>query len=130
MIEFQRAIYDRLDALLSVPVYDHVPQPNDAGLPFEFVTIGEDTFEPFDTDQTIGYTVVASVHTWVRERGRKRTKEIQQQIYNTLHRFELSVSGFDTINLAFEYADSAMDVDGLTRHGVQRFRALLDEDSQ
>lgn len=131
MIEIQRTIFDKLTTDLSVPVYDHVPQaadPSDDSA-FPFVTVGEDTFTPFDTDNSIGFTVECTIHVWSRKRGRKETKEIQTEIYNSLHRAELTVTGYHCIGIDHIFADSAMEPDTITRHGVQRFTVLLDEDS-
>jgi len=128
MINLQAAVFAKLSNDLNVPVYDAVPQPEDGGdiAEFPYVTIGEDTFTPFDTDNSIGYDATLTIHTWSRQRGRKETKEIQQEIYNALHRQTLTVAGFHFINLAFEFADTFVDSDGLTRHGVQRFRCIIE----
>ena len=37
----------------------------------------------------------------------------------------LNVSGFNLINLRFEFSDVLRDPDGVTRHGVMRFRAII-----
>ena len=130
MIELQRAIYSKLDADLSVPVYDHVPQdadPSDNSA-FPYVTIGEDDFNAWDTDDSVGYDVQLTIHVWSRLRGRTQTKQIQQAIYNSLNRSVLTVTNYDFISIDFTFADSAMEPDGITRHGVIRFRCLLDEE--
>lgn len=129
MIELQAAVFAKLSNDLSVPVYDAVPQPEDGGdiAEFPFVTIGEDTLIPFDTVDSIGYDATLTIHTWSRQRGRKEVKELQQAIYDSLHRQVLTVSDYHFINMAFEYADSTVDSDGLTRHGVQRFRCIIEE---
>lgn len=130
MIELQRAIYAKLNADLSVPVYDHVPQADDPSDDSDYphVVIGEEDFNAWDTDLTVGYDVTITIHVWSRKRGRTETKQIQQQIYNSLNRATLTVTGYDFISIDFTFADSAMEPDTLTRHGVIRFRCLLDEE--
>jgi hypothetical protein len=46
------------------------------------------------------------------------------KIHDLLHDVSLAVSGVNLINLRFEYSDIMRDPDGITRHGVMRFRAI------
>ena len=126
--ELQKAIYSRLTGFaalmaLADSVYDHVPQEAN----FPYVVIGDDAYAPLDTHDTIGSDSTATVHTWSRYRGLKETKQIQREIYNALHRHSLSVTGADTTDCQFIFGDIFLDQDGLTRHGVQQFRVMLDE---
>ncbi len=129
MMPVQAAVFDRLVDQVPFPVYDRPPQTEDAGddESFPYLTIGEDTFTPWDDDFTQGYESELNVHTWSRYRGRKEVKEIQQTIYDALHRHSISIAGYATINLHFEFADSVRDPDGLTHHGVSRFRLLIED---
>lgn len=124
----QEAIYSRLNGFAGLTalidaVYDHVPQDPT----FPYVQIGEDTAIPFDTHDSSGSDNTVTIHSWSRYRGKKEIKDIQRQVYLALHRFALSVTGVDTVDCQWEFADSFLDDDGLTRHGVQRFRVMLDE---
>lgn len=114
----QQAIYSALDAALSVPVYDDVPQ--DATFPY--VTIGEDTVADRGTKAEAGQEFTVTVHAWSRQRGRKEAKEILGQIYAALHEQALTVTGFGVSLVRFEFADSFLDQDGVTRHAVSRYR--------
>ena len=129
MTPVQTAIFARLEDELLVPVYDRPPQPDDAGddESFPYITIGDDTFTPWDDDLSQGYEAELNVHTWTRYRGRKELKELQQMVYDALHRYQLTITGYATINLSFEFADSVRDPDGLTHHGVSRFRLLIED---
>lgn len=141
----QKAIYDQLisdsglAALLaknvnnsSLPaIYDAVPEPKDAGsdLPFPYVTIGDDTMLDWDTDTSVGKEATITIHSWSRYRGRLQVKDVQGAIYNALHLSQLAVDGYDTVLCFSEYSESILDPDGLTRHGVQRFRLIIDKES-
>lgn len=116
--EIQKAIYARLTQRLTVPVFDDVPQ----GSPMPYVVIGEGDSEPFDTDDSLGLETDVTIHVWSEYSGRKQVKEIMAQIYGALHRYELVIEGMHTIDCIFEYQDSFLDPDGVTRHGVIRFR--------
>lgn len=125
----QTAVFTRLDGQLTDPVYDNAPQQADSSRGFPYVTIGEDTVNEWDTDGTLGADCTITVHTWSRYRGRKEVKDIQGQIYDALHRQEssLSFAGYNFVGCDFVSSDSFLDSDGLTRHGVQTFRVILEE---
>jgi hypothetical protein len=124
----QQAVYGALrgdatvQGLLGSParVFDHVPQ----GSPFPYLVIGDASATPFDTKTEAGLDQRLSVHTWSRYRGLKQTKDIMAAVHAVLDGQSLAVSGHTLVLLRLEFATAIVDDDGLTRHGVQRFRAL------
>src|SRR5690606_34355650 len=104
-------------------VYDDVPQSASS---FPYVVIGEDTHIPWDTDDSVGSESTITLHVWSRYRGKKEAKDIQGLIYQALNRYELAVDGFHLVTLEFDYSDVLLDADGHTRHGVCRYRALVE----
>jgi hypothetical protein len=136
-IAVQTAIFNKLNAyaplkslLVGDGIYDFVPQKeNDcfewSDKQFPFVTIGEAIHTEFDTFTSLGDQVVATIHTWSRDRGRKQIKELQGHIYDALHRKELTYTGFDIISCDRQGSESFRDADGLTYHGVQTFGILI-----
>lgn len=108
---------------LATTVYDHTPQDAE----FPYVVIGEGSGGRDDTDDSVGADHMVTIHTWSRYRGLKETKQIQQELYNALHRQAFTVDGALQIDCNLEAEETFLDEDGLTRHGVQRFRVLLDE---
>lgn len=131
-MSFETAIQDvilstlRADAALLAlvsGVYDSVPQK---GTEYPYVTIGEDNHNEWDTDTTLGSDCTITIHTWSRHRGRGETKQIQGTIYDALHRAELTVDGYRIHTIDLQNSQSFTDADGLTRHGVQTFRVLIE----
>jgi len=127
LVEVQRTIYLALTAdapLMSMVtgVYDHVDQ----GTAYPYVVMGEDAAAEWDTDTEQGAESLLTIHTWSREKGRLQTKEIQQQIYEVLHRKELVINDAVFYSIFWEFSDSFLDPDGETRHGVMRFRLRYD----
>ena len=104
-------------------VYDHVPQ--DAVFPY--IAIGDVTSVPFDTYDTVGDEQTLMLHTWSEYRGRKEIKTLQGLVYDVLNRAELSLSGGTAIGCDQELVEDFIDADGLRRHGVQRFRVIIDD---
>lgn len=112
-----------LMALIS-NVFDEVPQGYNQ---FPYVVIGEDVHAAWDTDTTSGSDVAITIHVWSRKRGRAETKRVQAQIYNALHRQDFSITGYRLIACDFVSSETFLDDDGKTRHGVQQFRILIDQ---
>lgn len=127
-VAVQAAVYSNLGGyapLLAVVsgVFDDV----DEFVEFPYVTIGESTHDENDTVAVLGDAVTISIHVWSRKRGKKETKTIQGLIYDALHRSSLIASGYDIISCDWESSQSFIDQDGLTRHGVQSFKILIDK---
>lgn len=122
------ADFDALHNIIT-GVYDNTPQEIDAGASsdFPYITIGDDTHNDWSTDTSLGDDATITIHCWSRYRGRAEVKEIQGYVYGILARAELSVSGFHFVTCEFLDSQSFVDTDGLTRHGVQTFRVILDE---
>jgi hypothetical protein len=127
----QKAIRDLLlaDATLvaklynSTSVYDFVPP----GSSFPYISIGEAQVKDFDAKNLNGTDNDIYIHTWTQGAGRKKAKEIMGDIYRILHRASLTVTGFTPILSRFTFAETMIDPDGQTYHGIQRFRIIITE---
>ena len=58
------------------------------------------------------------------------TKQIQGEIYGILQRSNFAIGDYGNPGMSFEYSDCFMDSDGITYHGVQRFRVNYAEKSE
>ena len=121
----QSSIYSALDVsaittTLACGVYDEVVEGNS----YPFITLGEETAIDYSTNNLVGAETTINIHVWSRYKGSKQTKQILDKIHDLLHDVSLTVSGVNLINLRFEYSDIMRDPDGITRHGVMRFRAI------
>lgn len=121
-VELQEAVYSRLNSNLSCPVYDAVP-PN---AEFPYVTIGEVTAIPFDTDDSVGFESTITIHVWSRYNGFAQIKRIQREIYSRLHRKTFDVDKYDLVGCNFEFSETILDPDGATRHGISRYRIITE----
>ncbi len=126
--EIQQAIYEELTTYVPLVnsvtgIYDHVPQKTD----YPYVNIGEDTGVQWDTGTSHGVESTLTIHVWSRKRGRKQCKEIMQIIYNILHEGTLDIVGMKSVLCYWDFSETMLDPDGLTRHGVMRFRILAEE---
>ncbi len=101
-------------------IYDFVPENTS----FPYVKVGDQTMVDDGTKDKKGSDFTLIVHTFSRYRGSKEIKEIMSLIYDVLHESSLSVSGASN-NMRFEFSDIIKESDGLTTHGVQRFRVFV-----
>ena len=121
--EVQKAIFAELSGNLSVPVFDYVPQEDTSSA---YVTIGEDTFAPFNTDDIKGFEVGLVIHSWVIDNSRKTCKLLQGEIIQLLDRAELSITGYNLVGIDFEFSDTT-PLEGNVYHGIQRFKITITE---
>ena len=126
--ELQKTIFTTLNgdntitSTFSATVHDHVPQ----GTSFPYIVIGEETMTDESSAKTLDFNnFTLTIHIFSRNRGRKEAKQIMARIYELLHNQNLSVTGAYHINTRFEFSDVIKENDGLTYHGVQRFRTIL-----
>lgn len=107
----------------SPAVFDHVPQ--DATFPY--VVVGEPVGTDHDTDDTLGWDAEVTIHQWSRFRGFEEVEAIQRQTDEAINRAEPVVVDARIVTLHRVSVDGVLDDDGLTRHGIHRFRAIIDE---
>lgn len=118
----QQAVYAAVTAAVApIAVHDHPPQES----AFPYFTIGEAAGYYDGTKTEDGQEVTVNVHAWSRYRGRKEVKELLGKVYDALHEKPLTVPGFNVSLVRFEFGDSALDEDGLTYHGVHRYRIFI-----
>lgn len=124
----QKAIYARLtgDAPLMAKitgVFDFVPDNQT----YPFLQIGEVDFGSFDTQTFDGFEGTITINLWHRpgSRGRAALHDIQNDVYNLLHKWIPSISGFTVVSMRYDFSNIIVDPDAVTYHGVQRFKILM-----
>lgn len=117
----QQSVFSTLEsALAPTRVYDDVP-PNTK---MPYVVVGDDTAAQWDSALGRGEDLTLTIHAWSNYRGKREVKLLMAQIKDALHDQALSVAGHQLVQLTFEFVETFVDADGVTRHGVIRFRAL------
>jgi len=127
-VNLQKAVFDKLDQDgtlqgLVTDVYDFVPETT----VFPYVKIGVGTSVDNGTKTLKGSDFTLEVSSFSRYRGSKEAKEIMSRVYDLLHEASLSVTGASLVFIRFEFSDVIKENDGLTTHGFQRFRALVND---
>jgi hypothetical protein len=125
--ELQKAIFSALDGSTvgmdgaNVPIFDDVPEDTK----YPYVVIGEETASNNGTKTVDGIEHTLTIHAWSQYRGRREIKEIMQSVYENLHNTAITVSGASLVNIRQEFNTTMAETDGITRHGVMRFRAVV-----
>ena len=124
-VAVQTAVYDALNGNSSLTssvsgIYDFVPESTS----FPYVKVGDQTMVEDGTKDKKGSDFTLMVHTFSRYRGSKEIKEIMSLVYDILHESSLTISGAMN-NMRFEFSDIIKESDGLTTHGVQRFKTFV-----
>jgi hypothetical protein len=119
--EVQTAFFTALTpAMAPVPVIDQAA-PNQV---FPYVTIGEFIGDQLDTLEEEAIDLDLTVHVWSRQPGMQECQQLMTKAKDALHRQRLPVSGFQWVDTIWEYAQTMRDPDGMTRHGILRFRVV------
>ena len=117
--EVQTALFNALvPALDPVPVVDHAG-PNQV---FPYVTIGESISEETDTLTEQAVDIEMTVHVWSRQEGMKECQQLMALAKDALDRRRLPAAGFQWVTTIWIYAQTLREPDGITRHGILRFR--------
>ena len=126
----QELVFTALNGnLTGCAVFDSAPfLPEGApATTFPYCVIGNDTSAPWDTDGTRGAEITVTLHFWSRTEGFKQVKALMDQAYGLLNRAALTKTGYAVIDCLFEFSDTMHDPDGITKHGVQRYRLTIRE---
>jgi len=122
----QSAVYAALNGdsnltnTLGASIFDDVPE----GSAFPYVHIGQDTITEYGTKEFDGADTSLTLHIWSQYKGSLQAKNIMDRVHTLLHDSSISVTGHNLVNMRFEFGDILRDPDGVTRHGVIRFRAI------
>ena len=124
-VAVQTSVYNALNGNSSLTssvsgIYDFVPESTT----FPYVKVGDQTMVDDGTKNKKGSDFTLMVHTFSRYRGSKEIKEIMSLVYDILHESSLTISGAMN-NMRFEFSDIIKESDGLTTHGVQRFKTFV-----
>jgi len=123
----QSAIYSllsndsNLTTTLGAGVFDDVLE----GSTFPYVELGNESSIDFSTKTSTGSEYTINLHIWSQYAGSKEVKQIMDRLHDLLHDSNMNVTGFNLINVRFEFSDIMRDPDGKTRHGIMRFRAII-----
>jgi len=95
------------------------------GAAFPYLTVGDDSATDWSVLAREGEEIEVSVNAWSRYRGSKEAKTLLGQVKTALHGQRLAVTGWRMASCRMAFSTCFDDPDGLTTHGVIRFRVRL-----
>ena len=94
---------------------------------YPYIRIGEETLADNSSKDKDIFEHTLTIHIWSQYRGNRDIKDIMKQVHDLLHDSSLSVSGASMVNMRQEFHTTLIEGDGITRHGVMRFRAVVSD---
>lgn len=103
-------------------------------MPFPYTIIEDVSGQPWDTKTSDGGEQLIQVTTYCRPTASKSAvglaNETAQAAYDALHKFDLVISGSNTVNCLFDSdGGNTPDPDGQTRYRPMTFRVVYDDGS-
>ena len=123
-IPLQAALYARLDAELTVPVYDAVPM----GTPYPYVTIDSEqasNTSPISGRKRADRMLYLSV--WSDYQGQAEVKPINAEIEAALDERSLPLSDGRAASVRVERMSTNRDADGITYQGSVTVRVITQQ---
>jgi hypothetical protein len=128
--EFQKGIYSTLDSATindvggsDVSVFDDIP----AGTAYPYIVVGDSSQVNISTKTLDIHEYTINLHVWSQYRGKAEVKQIMDQIYTSLHDNGITLTGATLVDIKQEFEETFVESDGITRHGVMRFRAVVSD---
>lgn len=109
-----------VSAFVGARVYDRAPQD----VTFPYISLGAEIASIFDAADIDGREIEWQIDTWSRKAGRVETRQIMTAIADALHDQALAVSGHAFVMGRMTMQTTMDDPDGVTVHGVQKFRFI------
>lgn len=130
-VDLQEAVYLALsnDAALTAllgsgnRIYDHVP----AGAALPYVVIGETTAADISGALVDMQEHTLTMHAWSERPTSLEVKQIVAAVRAVLHDARLTLNSGRCPNIRCEYHETMRDPDGISHHGVMRFRAVTQD---
>ena len=106
----------------SPAVFTHVPQDLET---YPYVVLFDAGLSDDSNDCNLGFDGVLNIHSWTDQRDMAVIGNIQKAVYDALNHAELAMTGYSLVELHQEFSTILRDPDGITLHGVQRYRIIL-----
>lgn len=128
-IDLFTAIFAALNgnaALIALVGAGHVYDTPPAGALPPYVVIGDETANDYGSTAGDAQEHTITVHTWSEKPSTLQCKQIMRAVRDALHTASLVLGSGNLVYLRQEFKETFRDPDGVSHHGVQRFRALTE----
>lgn len=113
----QLSTFGGLPAVFTTPPQDFNGDP--------YIVISDTLLNTEDNDNGFRFNGITNIHIWSDNRDMAIVGGLQKAVYDALHHYELPMVDYSIIDLYQEYSNILLDPDGISSHGIQRFRVNL-----
>lgn len=127
-LDLQKAVYDALIAntlvgsLVGDRIYDQVPEART----FPYVSFGPFSAFSDDPDCITGYEITMQIDAWSRAYGSTEVKQVADAVRRTIGD-DLTLADNALVTVDHRITRYINDADGLTKHAVITFTALIEQ---
>ena len=107
-------------------VFTHVPQDLEL---YPYVVMLDLAMDNADNDAEFAFDGVFNVHSWSDQRNMDVIGAIQKAVYDALHHAEFTMADYSLVDIHQEFSTILHDPDGITMHGVQRYRIQIETET-
>lgn len=94
------------------------------GSPPPYVVLGDETANDYGASDGDAQEHTVTVHVWTVEASSLKCLQVMRDVRAVLHDADLVPSAGRIVNLRQEFKETFRDPDGVSQHGVLRFRAV------
>jgi len=121
---YQMCTNDATLLALATGVFDATPENQ----PFPYIVIGEGTEVPWNTFGRRGRQTTVTNHVWSQATTNGEASAIIARMNVLLHRKVLgAMAGYENVLCLYDMSQVFPDADGLSIHGIVRYRLLSQE---
>ncbi len=120
-----KAVWAKLNATTGLVGLVYEILENDQAFPKIWIEDGG--ADDWSNKDDAGLEANVTLHIGSRYDGTKEIRSLMDKCHAALHNASLTLSAGQSVLCQFDRHDMVIDSDGVTRHGVMRFRLLISE---
>ena len=90
-----------------------------------YIVIGDETSIDNDTKDNAGAQHTITLHCWSQYVGMKEVKLLEAYLVDKLHQTNITLPSAEVILIRREFDQVLIEEDGITRHGISRYRIII-----
>ncbi len=123
--DYIKAVWAKLNATTGLVGLVYEILENDQAFPKIWIEDGG--ADDWSNKDDAGLEANVTLHIGSRYDGTKEIRSLMDKCHAALHNASLTLSAGQSVLCQFDRHDMVIDSDGVTRHGVMRFRLLISE---
>jgi len=123
--DYFKAVYVALDATTGLTGIISESLSNDD--PFPKIWIEDGGTDDWSNKDDNGLEAFVNLHVGSQKEGTKEIRGLMDKCHSALHNVDLVLANGQSVLCQFVRHDVVIDSDGITRHGIMRFKLLVSE---